>query len=155
VLGSYRQHMGWVVLFSYLTIYALLFVRYRAAAWRALAPTAVASMLVLALLGIAGQPLQLFHVLALMLLLGIGVDYGIFLQEQHDHREPTAWLAVSLSAVSALLSFGLLALSRTPALQAFGMTMLIGTTLVWLLVPCFRRVPITQSEALWVEKTCN
>ena len=33
-------------------------------------------------------------------------------------------------------SFGLLALSRTPALQAFGLTMLIGTTTVWFLAPC-------------------
>jgi hypothetical protein len=28
-------------------------------------------------------------------------------------------------------------LSSTPALQAFGLTMLMGTALVWLFVPCF------------------
>ena len=38
-----------------------------------------------------------------------------------------------------IFSFGLLGLSRTPALQAFGLTMLMGTALVWLLVPCFGR----------------
>ena len=52
--------------------------RYRSGTWRVLAPTALASMATLALLGMAGQNLQLFHVLALMLLLGVGVDYGIF-----------------------------------------------------------------------------
>jgi predicted exporter len=35
------------------------------------------------------------------------------------------------------LSFGLLGLSQTPALHAFGSTMFIGTALVWLIVPCF------------------
>jgi predicted exporter len=38
--------------------------------------------------------------------------------------------------VSTLLSFGLLGLSNTPALQAFGLTMLIGTITVCLIVPC-------------------
>jgi predicted exporter len=103
-----------------------------------LAPTAFASVATLALLGMAGQNLQLFHVLALMLLLGVGVDYGIFLQEHPNRRDPIAWLAVGLSALSTLLSFGLLSLSKTPALQAFGLTMLIGTMTVWLIVPCFR-----------------
>jgi predicted exporter len=90
----------------------------------------------LAILGYAGQQLQMFHVLALMLLLGVGIDYGIFMQERTQRRD-TPWLAVGLSAVSAILAFGLLALSQTPALRAFGLTMLVGTTLAWLLVPLF------------------
>lgn len=152
VLGRYRQYMGWALLFSYGAVFCLLCLRYRAAAWRVLAPTAVASAATIALLGLAGQQLQLFHVLALMLLLGIGVDYGVFFQERPERREVHAWLAVSLSAASTLLSFGLLGLSRTPALRAFGLTMLLGTTLVWLIVPCFSRGRPTQMEAPSVEE---
>lgn len=137
VLGRYRQYMGWVVLGAYLVVFGLMFPRYRAKTWRVLAPTALASLATLAILGFAAQNLQLFHVLALMLLLGVGVDYGIFMQEQPDRRDATAWLAVGLSAVSTILSFGLLALSQTPALRAFGLTMLIGTVLVWIIVPMF------------------
>ncbi len=137
VLGRYRQYMGWVVLGAYVLVFAVLFPRYRRNAWRVLAPTAVASLATLAVLGYAGQALQMFHVLALMLLLGVGIDYGIFMQENAARRDSTSWLAVGLSAVSTILSFGLLGLSRTPALQAFGLTMLIGTTLAWLLVPIF------------------
>jgi predicted exporter len=129
--------MSWVVLAAYIVVFGLLFPRYRRHTWRVLAPTAVASITTLALLGFAGQNLQLFHVLALMLLLGVGVDYGIFMQEQSDKRDASSWLAVGLSAANTILSFGLLGLSRTPALQAFGLTMLIGTALVWLIVPCF------------------
>jgi predicted exporter len=137
VLGRYRQYMGWAVLAAYALVFALLLPRYRGRAWRVLAPTALASIATLAVLGLTAQPLQLFHVLALMLLLGVGVDYGIFMQEQPDRRHAAPWLAVGLSAANTILSFGLLGLSRTPALHAFGLTMLIGTALVWLAVPCF------------------
>ncbi len=137
VLGRYRQNMGWVVLGAYVVVFALLVPRYRSRAWRVIAPTALASLATLALLGYAGQNLQLFHVLALMLLLGVGVDYGIFMQEHPDRRDSTPWLAVGLSAANTILSFGLLGLSHTPALQAFGLTMLLGTLLVWLAVPLF------------------
>jgi predicted exporter len=136
VLGRYRHDMGWVVAAAYFVVFILLWPRYRGRAWRVLAPVAAASAITLALLGFAGQGLQLFHVLALMLLLGIGVDYGIFMQEDRE-RSAAPWLAVGLSAVNTILSFGLLALSGTPALQAFGLTMLLGTTLVWLAVPIF------------------
>ena len=137
VLGRYRQTMGWVVLGSYFVVFALLFPRYRRGTWRVLAPTAVASIATLAVLGFLGQPLQLFHVLALMLVLGVGVDYGIFMHENPTRQDGTPWLAIGLSGASTILSFGLLGLSSTPALQAFGLTMLIGTALVWIIVPCF------------------
>jgi len=137
VLGRYRADMGWVVLGAYLVVFLVLLPRYRSRTWRVLAPTALASVLTLAAIGLAGQGLTLFHVLALMLLLGVGVDYGIFMQEDHLEAGDAPWLAVGLSAVSAILAFGLLGLSGTPALQAFGMTMLVGTALVWLAAPCF------------------
>ncbi|WP_093555780.1 MMPL family transporter [Pseudoduganella namucuonensis] len=146
VLGRYRVYMGWVVLAAYGLVFALLLPRYRGRAWRVLAPTALASVATLAAVGYAGHSLQLFHVLGLMLLLGVGVDYGIFMQEQPDRRDATPWLAVGLSAANTILSFGLLGLSGTPALQAFGLTMLIGTALVWLLVPCFAYTDNKESD---------
>lgn len=143
VLGRYRAWMGWVVLGAYAVVFLVLLPRYRGRTWRVLAPTAAASLMTLAVLGFAGQSLQLFHVLALMLLLGVGVDYGIFMQEEPGSGEDAPWLAVGLSAASTILSFGLLGLSGTPALQAFGLTMLVGTALVWLGAPCFT---VTKEE---------
>jgi len=138
VLGKYRYAMSWVLLLSYLAVFGLLYPRYGFAGWRALGPTALASIATLAILGIMGKGIELFHVLALMLLLGIGVDYGIFFQEQGPDDGAT-WLSVALSALSTLLSFGLLALSKTPALQAFGLTMALGIITVCLIVPFFRK----------------
>lgn len=137
LLGGYRVYMSWVLAGAYLLVSALLYLRYRRQAWRVIAPVLLASLGTVALFGLLAQSLQLFHVLALMLLLGVGVDYGIFMQEEGGRRSLPAWLAVGLSAANTLLAFGLLSLSRTPALQAFGLTMLAGITLVWLLTPCF------------------
>jgi predicted exporter len=136
LLGHYRQMMSWLLLVGVVLVFAVLYWRYRGLAWRALLPTLLAGLLTVALLGWLGQPLQLFNVLALMLLLGMGIDYGVFLVE---HRgDPSAWLAVSVGAASTWLSFGLLALSSTPALRAFGLTLLFGIGLVWLISPLFR-----------------
>ncbi|MBO9538208.1 MMPL family transporter [Herbaspirillum sp.] len=146
VLKYYRQYMGWALLAAYAAIFALLSLRYRRHAWRALAPPLVASFITLGLFGWLGQPLQLFHVLAGLLVLGLGVDYGIFLLEPSRHARRYAWLTVGLSAVSALLSFGLLALSASPPLHAFGLTMLCGMLLVWLLAPCFTHPGIASTN---------
>ena len=100
------------------------------------AGSVAAALLSLAALGWLGVPLQLFGVLAQLLLLGLGVDYGIFLLEHEG--DGASWLAVCLGAASTLLAFGLLSLSATPALHGFGLTLLFGIGLVWLLSPCFR-----------------
>ena len=45
------------------------------------------------------------------------------------------YASVLLSAITALLSFGLLALSSMPALRDFGLTLLLGIGFTVLLVP--------------------
>jgi len=142
LLAHYRKLMGGLLLVGIALVFGALWLRYRGQAWRVLAPTLVAGALTLGLLGLFGQPLQLFNVLALMLLLGMGIDYGIFLVE---HRgDASAWLAVCVGAASTWLSFGLLGLSATPALRAFGLTLLFGIGLVWLISPLFRPPPPTE-----------
>jgi predicted exporter len=137
VMQRYRSIMALILLPGYALVLLALSRRFGRRAWRALAPTALASLLALALLALLGQPLQLFNVLALLLILGMGVDYGIFMLESPGRHEPRPFLSITLAAASTLLAFGLLALSGTPALRAFGLTMLLGITLAWLLTPVF------------------
>lgn len=139
LLKRYRVIMTWLLAAGAVAVALLLFWRYGPAAWRAMLPTLLAVALSVALLGWLNVPLQLFSVLALALLLGVGVDYGIFLLEHPGDGE--SWTAIVLGAASTLLAFGLLALSATPALHAFGMTMLGGVGAVWLLSPWFRPLP--------------
>lgn len=136
LLGHYRVLMGGLLLFGYVVVGAALYQRFRREAWRALLPTALAALTSLAALGWLGEPLHLFNVLAQMLLLGIGIDYGVFTLEHGESR--ASWLAVTLGAASTALSFGLLSFSATPALHGFGLSMLLGIAAVWLLTPLFR-----------------
>ena len=137
VMGRYRSGMLELLVVGYALVFLALFVRFKRKAWRALAPTVVGSLLAVAAVGLLGEKLQLFHVLALWLMLGMGVDYGIFLLEHPSRQAGEAWLAVGLGAVSTLLSFGLLALSSTPAIHAFGLAMAVGIGSVWALSPLF------------------
>jgi predicted exporter len=138
LLGRYRHTMGLLLVAGHVAVLLALAWRYGRRAWRAWMPTAIATVGTLALLGLVGQPLQLFNVLALALLLGIGIDYGIFLLEREDAGAGSAWLAVVLGAASTWLSFGLLALSSTPALRSFGLTLLFGILIVGLAAPLYR-----------------
>ncbi len=136
LMARYRGAMSLLLVLGYGAVFLALRWRFGRAAWRAWLPSVLATMFTLAVLGWLGESFHLFNVLALILLLGIGVDYGIFLQEHVG--DGSAWLAVVLGAASTLLSFGLLGLSSTPALRAFGLTMALGTACVWLLSPMFR-----------------
>ncbi len=136
LLQRYRISMTELLLLGHVLVLAALWLRFGRKAWRAWMPTVLASLVVVGVLTVLGAPWQLFNVLALMLLLGVGIDYGIFLQEHED--DPHAWLAVVIGAGSTWLSFGLLGLSATPALKAFGLTLMLGLPLVLVLAPLFR-----------------
>lgn len=144
LMGRFRGVMGWLLVVGHALVLLTLMLRFGRNAWRAWLPCAMGSLLCVAILGWLGESFQLFNLLALMLLLGMGVDYGIFLLEHPGEQQGHAWLAVLLGAISTGLSFGLLALSATPALRAFGLTLLIGLVLVCLLAPALRLIHTTQ-----------
>lgn len=137
LLGDYRREMSWVAGLGYVLVFLALVWRYRRQAWRAIAPTVFSTLLTLGLMGWLSIPVNLFTVLALLLVLGVGIDYGIYMQE--EDRNNDTWIGISLSALTTLFSFGLLALSQTPALFSLGLTMLFGVSLAWLLSAVFAR----------------
>jgi predicted exporter len=137
LMGKYRVQVStWVVL-AYLFVVLVLVLRYKRQVWRIVMPPLLASVFTLAILVQLEQGINLFHMMALILVLGIGLDMGIFLIETDE--APHTWLAVSLSAFTSLMAFGLLALSDTLVLHHFGLTVATGLTLVWLFAPLMRR----------------
>lgn len=102
---------------------------------RAMLPPLASLILTLGVLAWLGLPIQFFTILAFTLVLGVGVDYTLFLTEGRSHEGSDAWVAVSLSACTTMLSFGLLALSQTEALAGFGLTVLCGCLFCFLLAP--------------------
>ncbi len=135
LLRRYRHLASLLVAAAYGAIYLLLLWRY--GPFRALlvmAPPISAAMLTLGMFGWIGLPLNLFCVFALLLVLGIGIDYTIFLVESGSQHESTM-LAILLSAGTTLLSFGLLAIASTPVLRTFGLTVLFGILAALALAP--------------------
>jgi predicted exporter len=83
----------------------------------------------LAILALLGTPLTLFHAVGLFLVLGLGMDYAIFLNELDATAPDATRLAIVLSAATSLISFGVLALSSIPVARFFGQTVFIGNAL--------------------------
>ncbi|MGH8292553.1 MAG: MMPL family transporter [Gammaproteobacteria bacterium] len=130
-----RVRATWLVVIGYLVIFALLLWRYgRREALRMLFPPLLALGITLGALGWLREPLNIFVVVALILILGLGRDYSVFLREGGTRQRSPA-LAVTLSAITMLFSFGLLAVSRIPALHAFGLAALIGILASYLSAP--------------------
>lgn len=135
LFGQYRRQTVWLTIASYCLVLLILVFRYRLVGGiLVMAPSAIAAVVTLGVLGMAGQSISLFNVMALLLVLGIGVDYALFFRET-GADSPTTLLAIALSSVTTLLAFGLLAFSATTAIHAFGLTVLIGIFTAFLLSP--------------------
>ncbi|MCR5414214.1 MAG: MMPL family transporter [Kiritimatiellae bacterium] len=95
---------------------AMLLLVYRLAAFKVLAPSLAALATVGAALGFAGVEINLFHLLAAFLLVGMSLDYAVFLRSGGiDALKPAA-----CSLATSMVGFGLLATVSFPVVQAFG-----------------------------------
>jgi len=98
----------------------------------------VAVLVSLAMMGWFDQLFSLFNLFALLLVLGIGIDDAIFFFIAADKRDSTS-LAVTISALTTLLAFGLLAISSTEIVHAFGFTVAVGILTALVLSPLVGR----------------
>jgi hypothetical protein len=94
----------------------------------------------LATIKCAGITLNLFNVLAFPLVLGVGVDYGIYvalaMRSADPQRELTALMKpVLLSGLTTVVGFGSLAWAQNPALRGLGL--LCGIGVGWCMVATF------------------
>ncbi|AEV60504.1 membrane protein [Pseudomonas ogarae] len=103
-------------------------------ALRIVALPLLAALCSLASLGWLGQPLTLFSLFGLLLVTAIGVDYAILMREQIGGAA-VSLLGTLLAAVTTWLSFGLLALSSTPAVSNFGLAVSLGLAFSFMLAP--------------------
>ncbi|UTF59732.1 MMPL family transporter [Gilvimarinus sp. DA14] len=135
LLQTYRERASVLLLVAYGIIFCVLSARYGfKGALAVITPPALASALALALVLTWGQAISVFHIMALLLVLGIGVDYSLFWRESGRQSRATV-LAIGLSACTTVLSFGLLSLSSTAAIHSFGAVVLSGILLVFVLAP--------------------
>ncbi|WP_285419736.1 MMPL family transporter [Pseudomonas sp. efr-133-TYG-5] len=103
-------------------------------ALRIVALPLLAALCSLASLGWLGQPLTLFSLFGLLLVTAISVDYAILMREQVGGAA-VSLLGTLLAAVTTWLSFGLLAVSSTPAVSNFGLAVSLGLAFSFMLAP--------------------
>lgn len=89
---------------------------------------ASAALIDVAVLVLLGEKLSLFHLMALPVVFGIGIDYGLFFSwsaPSPQARQRTVH-ALIVCAASTSGVFGVLAYSELPVLRAIGLTVAIG-----------------------------
>jgi len=99
-----------------------------AAAVRIAAPPMAAVVATAAMLAVAGSRLSVFHLVALMLVAGIGTNYALFFARRGESAGPSdaTWRSLAVVVATTLCAFGTLATSRTPVLHAIGLTVVLG-----------------------------
>jgi len=136
---EYRARVMLLVPVGLLVVLGILCAHFRSlrTAVATLLPAVVSAGAAVGLLGLAGVSINLLHVLAILLVLSMGEDYAIFLVTTGDdpqHRA-AAMLSLCYACASTCLSFGLLAFSSFPALQALGAVTGLGVLLSLLTAP--------------------
>lgn len=82
-----------------------------------------------------GVTFSIFHTIALLLVIGLSIDYGLFAHAGDQHERSLA--SVTVCAASSVAAFVILATAEIPLLQAIGMTVACGAALAWLLTTLY------------------
>ncbi|MCC5086513.1 MMPL family transporter [Xanthomonas campestris] len=116
---------------------------------RVLLPMALTTVLILAILRGMGVELNLFHLIALILAAGLGLDYALFFDHAgDDHADQLRTLhALIVCSLMTLLVFALLAASSIPVLRAIGSTVALGVLFNFILALLVSREPALERTA--------
>jgi predicted RND superfamily exporter protein len=100
-------------------------------------PVLFGILVLLGYMGATGERLNLANTVAVPLLIGVGIDYGIFLvtmaqQSRREGREgllrrfAASFHAILLTSMTSIIGFGSLAFTSTPAIQSMGRVVALG-----------------------------
>ncbi|MEX2112580.1 MAG: MMPL family transporter [Pirellulales bacterium] len=100
----------------------------------AILPLSVGLLQTFGLLGLLNIPLNPANLIALPLIMGIGVDYGVHIVHEFRERSgpyrmsPAAGVAVLVDALTTLVGFGSLMIATHQGLQSLGRVLTLGVT---------------------------
>jgi predicted exporter len=130
LVAAYRGRVWWALALAAVLLVATVFIALRSPrrTLRVLAPMALTTLLILAVLRVAGVELNLFHLVALILAAGLGLDYALFFDHAGDDRDEQvrALHAIIVCSLTTLIVFLLLGLSSIPVLRAIGLPVALG-----------------------------
>ena len=118
-----------------------------------LAPVAFALVCTLGSLKLLGRPLDIPGIMLWIVIMGMGIDYGIYYvcayQRCPDEHHPSLGLirqAMFLAGMTTLIGFGVLAAAEHAVLKSIGLTSLLG--IAYSLIGAFLIVPPLIKRAL-------
>lgn len=135
LMQSYRvETLGWLGIGGVLSLILLVIgLRRTRAVVDVVLPVLLAVATAAGVLMCLGIALSLFHILALMIVAGLGFDYAVFLQgrEGGSESERNAFQSVTICAISTIGVYSILAFSTVPVLHGIGLTTAIGAAVTF------------------------
>lgn len=128
LLSQWTREAARALAWTLPAIFAVLLALRRRTAFADFLPPLCGIAFATGLLGLAGQNLNLFHLLAFFLLAGMGVDYAVFL---HD-GDGAALKPALCSLLTSMAGFGALAFVSLPIARAFGAVLGAGLPMAFL-----------------------
>lgn len=133
MINHYRAETLKLTFFGLLLIGGLLWLGLRRSAvvGRVLFPVLAAVLIEAACLNLAGEKFSIFHLVSILLVIGVGLNYALFFNLVHKdaaHYQKTM-LSLTVCSLTALSSFLVLSFSATPVLHAIGLTVSAGVFL--------------------------
>lgn len=141
LVADYRQEALLLLAIGSLVAVVTLFLGLRShtRVFRVTMPVALSVLFTVATLSLTGTAFSIFHLLALLLVAGVGLDYALFFERYAAH--PLDWArtlrAVILSAITTVTVFSVLAFSSIPVLHGLGETVAVGALLSLVLTYLF------------------
>lgn len=121
--------------FAYVVVFLILVIVYKFKdAVRIIRAPVLASLFASSVFGYAGIDFNFFAIVGVILTLGIGIDYALFFKEG-GRQNLTTTLAIMLSAMTTIISFGSLACSAFVPVHTFGLAVLLGISCCFLISP--------------------
>ena len=130
LLADYRRQALHLLGWSLVAIVLLLILGLRSfgGMLRVLLPMLIAAAVTAAVMAQTSHGLSLFHLVSLLLVMGLGMDQALFFNRATRSREETGRtrLSLLLCNLSAIIAFGILASSSVNILHAIGATVALG-----------------------------
>ena len=113
----------------FIILFALLAFIYKPkTALKIITPSVMAAVFSVCLVSLTGQEINLFHILAIFLIVGFGLDYSVFRASGIKSSSD----AVLLSCLTSILSFLLLAFTSFKLISSLGFILSAGLTVSYL-----------------------
>jgi predicted exporter len=139
-MQDYRERTTLLLVVGLFAVAGVLAIHYRGVrlVLAVMTPAVLAAGLTIAVLAALQMPLDLVGLTAVLMVLSIGVDYGVFLAET-ERAHPEALSATLLGLLvcwaTTVLGFGVLTLSAHPVMKTIGVVAGVGVTASLLLAP--------------------